>query len=110
MPDRLAPPKQPGQQQHAESASCAHSAELLDLITRLKSERVRRGLSLGAVARATDQARSALSRLENGHFLNPTFNTLYRYASALRMRIRLTAEPLLDDTGAGGFRCQGFES
>jgi hypothetical protein len=74
--------------------SFPHSAELIALVAHLKGERLRRGLSLGDVARVTDQARSAISRLENGLYPNPTFNTVYRYALALDMRIVLIAEPL----------------
>jgi transcriptional regulator with XRE-family HTH domain len=67
---------------------------LRTLIQRLKHERLRRGLSLADVARVTGQARSAISRLENGLYTNPTLDTVYRYASALGMRIALSAEPL----------------
>jgi DNA-binding XRE family transcriptional regulator len=74
-----------------------HSSELRALIARLRRERLRRGLSLGDVSRATHQARSAISRLENGRYPNPTLDTVYRYASALGWHIRLTTEP-----GAGG--------
>jgi transcriptional regulator with XRE-family HTH domain len=70
-----------------------HSSELHALIVRLKRERIRRGLSLRDVARVTDQARSAISRLENGQYPNPTLDTVYRYALAVGMKIRLTAEP-----------------
>jgi hypothetical protein len=76
IPDRFAPRTKTDRQQCARPDSFIHSAELLALIDRLKCERIRRGLSLGEVARATDQARSALSRLENGHYPNPTFNTV----------------------------------
>jgi hypothetical protein len=94
MGDRFARGGAAHAQRHREPASFLHSAGLLALLVQLKSERLRRGLSLGDVARATDQARSALSRLENGLYPNPTFNTVYRYALALEMRIVLTAEPL----------------
>jgi hypothetical protein len=104
------PPKQLDRQKHDKLDSFMHSAELRSLICQLKHERIRLRLSLGQVARATDQARSALSRLENGHSPNPTFNTLYRYALALRMRISLTAEPLPDKSGAGRDRPRRFES
>jgi transcriptional regulator with XRE-family HTH domain len=68
-----------------------HSSELQNLIGRLKRERIRKGLSLGDVARMTDQARSALSRLESGEYSNPTFHTVYRYARALGWHVKLSA-------------------
>jgi transcriptional regulator with XRE-family HTH domain len=71
-----------------------HSRELQKLIHRLKRQRISRGLSLGELAKATDQARSALSRLESGQYCNPTFNTVYRYARALGWDIKLTIHPL----------------
>jgi transcriptional regulator with XRE-family HTH domain len=74
-----------------------HSSELQSLVARLKSERIRRGLSLGDVARATELASSALSRLENGRYPNPTFNTVYRYAQALGTNIKLSLELPLED-------------
>lgn len=92
--DRPAGGKTERGQRQEEPGSFLHSAELSALIARLKRERIRRGLSIGDVARATDQARSAISRLENGLYPNPTFHTVYRYALALEMRIVLNAEPL----------------
>jgi hypothetical protein len=73
-----------------------HSRELQTLIARLKRERAMRGLSLGDVARLTQQARSALSRLESGQYANPTLHTLYRYARALGWDITLSARPRAD--------------
>jgi hypothetical protein len=84
----------------------AHSAELRTLTDGLRRERIRRGMSLGDVARASDQARSALSRLENGRYPNPTFDTVYRYALALGMRIALTARPLAAGSGRTGAGCE----
>jgi transcriptional regulator with XRE-family HTH domain len=75
-----------------------HSLELRVLIALLKRERIRQGLSLRDVARVTDQARSAISRLENGQYPNPTLDTVYRYALALGMHITLTAEPRLTES------------
>jgi DNA-binding phage protein len=89
IPDRLTPQQTVERQRYDESAAFIHLADLMALIARLKRERIRRGLSLGDVARATNQNRSALSRLENGHYPNPTFNTVSRYARALEMRIAM---------------------
>jgi ribosome-binding protein aMBF1 (putative translation factor) len=49
----------------------------------LRRERERLGLSLADVAERAKIDKGALSRLENGQQLNPTVNTLARYASAL---------------------------
>jgi ribosome-binding protein aMBF1 (putative translation factor) len=49
----------------------------------LRRERERLGLSLADVAKRAKIDKGALSRLENGQQLNPTVNTLERYARAL---------------------------
>lgn len=49
----------------------------------LRDERQRLGLSLADVAERAKIDKGALSRLENGQQLNPTVNTLARYARAL---------------------------
>jgi ribosome-binding protein aMBF1 (putative translation factor) len=49
----------------------------------LRRERERLGLSLNDVAERAEIDKGALSRLENGQQLNPTVNTLARYARAL---------------------------
>ena len=49
----------------------------------LRGERERLGLSLNDVAERAEIDKGALSRLENGQQLNPTVNTLARYAQAL---------------------------
>jgi hypothetical protein len=75
----------------------AHESELRSLVGRLKRERLRKGLSLGDISKLTQQARSAISRLENGEYTNPTLHTVYRYARALGWRIKLCAEPVGDE-------------
>jgi DNA-binding XRE family transcriptional regulator len=77
-----------------EPAPDVHSVGLRALLAGLKRERLRRGLSLSDVARMTDQARSAISRLESGRYSNPTLDTVFRYASALGVKITLSAERL----------------
>jgi hypothetical protein len=74
-----------------------HGSELRSLIGRLKRERIRKGLSLGDIARLTQQARSAISRLESGEYVNPTLHTVYRYARALGWHVKLSAEPVRDE-------------
>jgi len=49
----------------------------------LRREREQLGLSLNDVAERAGIDKGALSRLENGQQLNPTVNTLARYARAL---------------------------
>ena len=81
--------------------SYEHQSELRSLIDRLKRERIRKGLSLGDIARLTQQARSAISRLESGEYTNPTLHTVYRYARALGWHIKLCPEPVQDDFRPG---------
>jgi transcriptional regulator with XRE-family HTH domain len=42
------------------------------------------------VAERCGMDRSAVSRLENGVYLNPTLDTLYRYAGAIGAEIAFT--------------------
>ena len=82
-----------------------HSSELELLVTLLKRKRIEVGMSLGDIARATQQSRSAISRLENGRYPNPTLHTLFRYARALGLHIKLSTRPVTDEPGTmdGGF-------
>ncbi|MFI5460421.1 MAG: helix-turn-helix domain-containing protein [Isosphaerales bacterium] len=57
--------------------------EFRAFIMSLRRERERQGLSLNDVAERAKIDKGALSRLENGQQLNPTINTLARYARAL---------------------------
>lgn len=59
---------------------------LRQLAAALKSAREGAGLSLADVEAKSGIDKAALSRLENGQQLNPTLNTLTRYASALGKR------------------------
>ncbi len=61
----------------------------------LRQERERLGLSLADVAQRAKIDKGALSRLENGQQLNPTVNTLERYAQALG---RTLAWGLIEDS------------
>jgi transcriptional regulator with XRE-family HTH domain len=103
-------PKRSNRQTREASTQYLHSPELRALIARLKSDRMRRGLSTRDVARVTNQARSALSRLENGHYPNPTFDTVYRYASALGWHVKLTAELLANKPNIGDEQPSSSES
>jgi predicted transcriptional regulator len=57
--------------------------DLRTMLTALKADRERQGLSLADVAERSGMDRAAISRLENGVYLNPTVDTLYRYAQAI---------------------------
>ena len=57
--------------------------ELRAMLGTLKKHRERQGLSLTDVASRSGMDRAAISRLENGVYLNPTVDTLYRYAQAV---------------------------
>jgi len=61
----------------------ARQVELSRAISLLKSERESQGLSQAEVGKSAGISKAALSRLENGENVNPTVNTLVRYASAL---------------------------
>jgi hypothetical protein len=64
---------------------------LLAMLAALKKNRESQGLSLADVARRCGSDPSAISRLENGVYLNPTLDTLYRYAAAIGVEIGFTA-------------------
>jgi transcriptional regulator with XRE-family HTH domain len=57
------------------------------MLAALKKHRQRKGLSLADVAEQSGMDRAAISRLENGVYLNPTIDTLYRYAQAVGAEI-----------------------
>jgi ribosome-binding protein aMBF1 (putative translation factor) len=73
---------------------------LLSALAAIKQERERRGLSLADVSERSGLDKAMLSRLENGKILNPTVATLWRYAEAVGMALRLSAERV--PAGAGG--------
>ena len=62
---------------------------LLTLLDALKKHCQHVGLSLADVAARSRMDPSAVSRLENGVCLNPTLDTLYRYAQAFPVSNRL---------------------
>ncbi|MBN1347216.1 MAG: helix-turn-helix transcriptional regulator [Phycisphaerae bacterium] len=64
--------------------------DLLAMLAALKKHREAKGLSLADVSKRCGMDRSAISRLENGAYLNPTLDTLYRYAGAIGAEIALT--------------------
>jgi DNA-binding XRE family transcriptional regulator len=64
--------------------------ELEGLLRQLKAAREERGLSLSDMTRLTGMDRSALSKLETGQRLNPTIETLVRYAEAVGKRLTIS--------------------
>jgi DNA-binding phage protein len=68
--------------------------ELLRLVDSLRHVREQKGLSVTEVAERSGLTRAMLSKLENGHNTNPTLDTLARYAMAMDMELRLSADPM----------------
>ena len=85
--------KRPGLEEllaEGDAAEVVLQGEYLDLRTMLaalKKCRERRGLSLTDAANRSGMDRAAISRLENGVYVNPTVDTLYRYAQAIGAEI-----------------------
>jgi ribosome-binding protein aMBF1 (putative translation factor) len=73
--------------------------EFRRFVMSLRRERERQGLSLADVAERAEIDKAALSRLENGQHLNPTVNTLARYADALGATLTLGLRELDDPSG-----------
>jgi DNA-binding XRE family transcriptional regulator len=65
--------------------------ELARLVGQIKRERERKGLSLTDVSEASGLTRPAISRIENGWNVNPTLDTLFRYAAAVGLHIGMAA-------------------
>jgi DNA-binding XRE family transcriptional regulator len=66
--------------------------ELRNATVKLRQIREARGLSLTDVSERSGMTRAAISKLENRWNLNPTLDTLYRYAAAIGAQIKLTVE------------------
>jgi transcriptional regulator with XRE-family HTH domain len=64
--------------------------ELRQLMHILRKERERLGLSLADVAERTGIDKAALSRLETGKHINPTIDTVWRYAHAVGKELSWT--------------------
>ncbi|MCC6579281.1 MAG: helix-turn-helix transcriptional regulator [Phycisphaeraceae bacterium] len=67
----------------------AHHQEIMGVVQALKTERLRRGLSLTDMAAQTGIAKPNLSRLENVARTTPRLDTLRRYAQALGLDIKV---------------------
>ena len=66
--------------------------ELDELLKLLKSSREAKGMSLSDVTKLTGMDASALSKLETGQRVNPTVETLVRYAEAVGKRLHVTLQ------------------
>jgi DNA-binding XRE family transcriptional regulator len=66
-----------------EAVSHGEYLDLITMLTELKKHRIHKALSLADVAERCGTDRAAISRLENGVYVNPTVDTLYRYAQAV---------------------------
>ena len=64
-----------------------HGITIQHTIALLKSERLKKGLSLADMKERTGIERSTLSRLENDAAANPTVDTLTKYADAVGKKV-----------------------
>lgn len=60
---------------------------LRQLARLLKAERARQQLTLAQLEERTGIDQAALSRLESGRTVNPTFDTIYRVSAALGKQV-----------------------
>jgi DNA-binding Xre family transcriptional regulator len=72
---------------HADTVPLGELLALHEIMSELKRERERRGLTLGELADRTGIDPAALSRLETGKQANPTLDTLCRIAHALQKAV-----------------------
>ncbi len=79
----------------------AQFMELRMLAATLRRMREERGLSLTDVSERSGMTRAAVSRLENGWNVNPTLDTLFRYAAAVGAHVSLSAAPAPASSGPG---------
>lgn len=86
--------EKPGPQDHGEAPVARAQIAVRALVLRLKFLRQELGLSLAAVARRSGLDKAALCRLENGSPVNPTSETLWRYAWGLGQLPRLELDPV----------------
>lgn len=84
--------------------------ELAAIVESLRRERQRQGVSLGDVAKRSGIDKAGLSRLESGQNVNPTWNTLSRYAAALGKEVGLALRDIsVPEKGANGASENGAE-
>jgi DNA-binding XRE family transcriptional regulator len=75
-----------------ELVSQAQFIEVRALCARLRKLRENAGLSLTEFSEQSGLTRAMISRLENGWNLNPTLETLFRYAEALGVGLKLVVD------------------
>jgi DNA-binding XRE family transcriptional regulator len=68
--------------------------QMQTLLGQLKSAREAKGLSLADLTELTGMDRSALSKLETGKRVNPTVETLVRYAEAVGKKLTVSLSDL----------------
>ncbi len=85
--DRPSPEELLARGDAAEFVSLGEYLDLRGAVLALRKQREQLGLSLADVSQRCGMDRSAISRLENGIHVNPTVDTLYRYASAIGAQI-----------------------
>src|SRR5262249_16235389 len=71
----------------------AQFMELRALTAQLRRLREEQGLSLTDVSERSGMTRAAVSKLENGWNVNPTLETLFRYADVLGVYVSLSVVP-----------------
>ena len=79
----------------------ASAMALIAFASRIRHERLRQGLSLAEVAEKSGIDEGALSRLETGKNLNPTFDTLARAARAIGFRLAVSLEAFPENSLPG---------
>ena len=67
----------------AEVVAQGEYLDLLATLATLRKHRQRQGLSLSDVAERSGLDKGKITLLENGMYVNPTVDTLYRYAEAI---------------------------
>src|SRR5262245_41600976 len=70
----------------------AQYLEVRTLGVHFRRVREGKGLSLTDASERSGLTRAAISRLENGWNLNPTLETLFRYAEALGVNLRMSVD------------------
>lgn len=82
-----------------ESIVHAGCMKLRSLAHALKAERNRLGWGQNEAGERSGMSGPVISNIETGKSVNPTLDTLYRYALAMGFTIRMTLEPV---AGKGG--------
>lgn len=84
---------------YSASAANHNVVHLIEIIETLKKYRYLNKLSLKDIAESSGMDKHTISALENGRVLNPIFSTLYRYAEAVGVEIKLSLVERSTDYG-----------